>query len=138
MVGDGLNDGPVLAGAHVSFAFGRSVPLARSRSDFVVMGDRLAMVERSVRLARRTLRVVRQNLAWAAAYNALCVPLAVAGWMPAWLAGLGMALSSLLVVANAARLARSGRGEGNGPDTPATAPGAAVPQAGAALAQGAV
>lgn len=138
MVGDGLNDGPVLAGAHVSFAFGRSVPLARSRSDFVVMGDRLAMVERSVRLARRTLRVVRQNLAWAAAYNALCVPLAVAGWMPAWLAGLGMALSSLLVVANAARLARSGRGEGNGPETAATAPDAAVPQAGAALAQGAV
>ena len=57
-------------------------------------------------LARRTLRVVRQNLWWAAAYNALCVPLAVLGWMPAWLAGLGMALSSLLVVLNAARLAR--------------------------------
>lgn len=138
MVGDGLNDGPVLAGAHVSFAFGRSVPLARSRSDFVVMGDRLAMVERSVRLARRTLRVVRQNLAWAAAYNALCVPLAVAGWMPAWLAGLGMALSSLLVVANAARLARSGRGEGGEVETDAAALHAAVPQARAPRAQGAV
>ena len=106
MVGDGLNDGPVLAGAHVSFAFGRSVPLAQSQADFVVLGDSLALVPQTVLLARRTLRVVRQNLWWAAGYNALCVPLAVVGWMPAWLAGLGMALSSLLVVLNAARLAR--------------------------------
>ena len=104
MVGDGLNDGPVLAGAHVSFAFGRSVPLAQSRSDFVVLGGDLALVAQSIVLARQTLRVVRQNLWWAAGYNALCVPLAVAGYMPAWLAGLGMALSSLLVVLNAARL----------------------------------
>lgn len=106
MVGDGMNDGPVLAGAHVSFAFGRSVPLAQSQADFVVLGDNLALVLQTLLLARRTMRVVRQNLWWAVGYNALCVPLAVVGWMPAWLAGLGMALSSLLVVLNAARLAR--------------------------------
>ena len=105
VVGDGLNDGPALAGADASFAFGQHAPLAQARSDFVVPGEQLQAVGDAIGLARRTLVVVRQNLWWAIVYNAVCVPLAVLGWLPAWLAGLGMASSSLLVVLNAARLA---------------------------------
>ena len=104
VVGDGLNDAPVLAGAHVSFAFGQAVPLAQAQADFVVLGNQLGTVAQTLLLARRTLRIVRQNLVWSALYNAVCVPLAVLGWLPAWLAGLGMGTSSLVVVLNALRL----------------------------------
>lgn len=106
MVGDGLNDGPVIAQADASFAFGHAVPLTQARADFVVLADDLTVIPQAVQQARRTLRVVRQNLAWAAAYNLLSVPFALVGWMPAWLAGLGMAASSVLVVFNSMRLSR--------------------------------
>ena len=106
MVGDGLNDGPVLAAAQASFAFGRAVPLAQAQSDFVVLGERLLAVPAARRQAVRTVAVVKQNLSWAMVYNAAAVPMAMAGWMPAWAAGLGMATSSLVVVLNALRLSR--------------------------------
>jgi Cu2+-exporting ATPase len=105
MVGDGLNDGPVLAGANASFTFGQAAPLAQAKADFVILGEQLEAVVQTLQLARRTMSVVRQNLWWALIYNASCVPLAIMGLLPAWLAGLGMAGSSLLVVLNALRLA---------------------------------
>jgi Cu2+-exporting ATPase len=107
MVGDGMNDGPVLARADLSVAVGEAVPLAQAGADMVVPGGQLMAIAALLRQARRARRIVRQNLAWAALYNAVAVPLAIAGAMPPWLAGLGMAASSLLVVLNSARLARS-------------------------------
>lgn len=106
MVGDGINDAPVLARADVSFAFAHGAAVARAQADLIVLGTRLGGLTEARDHARRTLRVIRQNLAWAALYNAACVPLALVGWLPPWAAGLGMAASSLAVVGNALRLSR--------------------------------
>lgn len=105
MVGDGLNDGPVLARADTSFALGHAAPLAQAQADYVLQSGKVMDVAWTLHQARRTMRVVRQNLVWAGLYNLISVPLALVGWMPPWLAGLGMAGSSLVVIVNALRLA---------------------------------
>ena len=109
MVGDGINDGPVLAQADVSFAMADGAAIAHAEADGVLIFNRIGDIVIAGVLARKTLRIVRQNLAWAVVYNALCVPLAALGMMPPWIAGAGMAASSLGVVVNSLRLSRGVR-----------------------------
>ncbi|MGB5103232.1 MAG: heavy metal translocating P-type ATPase, partial [Steroidobacteraceae bacterium] len=105
-VGDGINDAPLLRGADVAIAMGRGSALAQTSADLILVRDSLEDLPATVELARRTQRVVRQNLTWSIVYNLAALPLAALGFVPPWLAAIGMSLSSVVVVLNAMRLSR--------------------------------
>jgi Cu2+-exporting ATPase len=107
MVGDGINDAAVLRAADVSFAMGSGTPLAQMHADCVLLSGRLSSLCEVDETASQTISVIRQNLAWASLYNILAIPAAAIGLLNPWLSGIGMSVSSAVVVLNASRLRRT-------------------------------
>ncbi|MBD1389610.1 cadmium-translocating P-type ATPase [Neiella sp. HB171785] len=106
MVGDGINDGPVLSQANASIAISTGTDIAKRSADAVLLGSKLIPIATAIRVGQQTKRIIRQNLAWALGYNLVVLPLAVSGMLPPYIAVIGMSASSLIVVVNAMRIER--------------------------------